>query len=254
MTTGKKIYFASDVHLGAAALTNNLQREKLFVKWLNQVKEDAKAIYLMGDIFDFWFEYKRAVPRGHTRFLGALSEICDSGIEVHFFTGNHDIWVFDYLPKEVGVIVHRDVLRTEINGKKFFLAHGDGLGPYDKGYKMLKKIFTNKFLQWCFARLHPNFAIGIAHKWSSHSRLSDGKVEADHFRGMDKEWLVLFANDILKNEDFDYFVFGHRHCPTNIELDKGARYINTGDWISHFTYAVFDGETMELMNFEKPEA
>jgi len=254
MTTGKKIYFASDVHLGAPALNNNLQREKLFVKWLNQVKEDAKAVYLMGDIFDFWFEYKRAVPRGFTRVLGKLAEICDSGIEVHFFTGNHDIWVFDYLPQELGVIVHHKEVRTEIDGKKFFLAHGDGLGPYDKGYKMLKKIFTNKFLQWCFARLHPNFAIGLALKWSSHSRLSDGKVEADQFRGTDKEWLVLFANETLKNEDFDYFVFGHRHWPSNIKLDKGARYINTGDWISHFTYAVFDGENMELMNFEKPEA
>ncbi|RZT97131.1 UDP-2,3-diacylglucosamine hydrolase [Ancylomarina subtilis] len=254
MTTRKKIYFASDVHLGAPALNNNLEREKLFVKWLNQVKKDAKAIYLMGDIFDFWFEYRKAVPRGFTRFLGTLAEICDSGIEVHFFTGNHDIWVFDYLPQEIGVIVHHDVIKTEIYGKKFFLAHGDGLGPHDKGYKMLKKIFTNKFLQWAFARLHPNFAIGIAHKWSSHSRLSDGKVEADQFRGTDKEWLVLFANDILKNEDFDYFVFGHRHWPSDIQLDKNARYINTGDWISHFTYAVFDGESMELKNFEKPEA
>jgi len=254
MTTGKKIYFASDVHLGAPALKNNFQREKLFVKWLNQVKEDAKAIYLMGDIFDFWFEYKRAVPRGFTRVLGKLAEICDSGIEVHFFTGNHDIWVFDYLPLETGVIVHRDVVRTEIQGKKFFLAHGDGLGPHDKGYKMLKKIFTNKFLQWAFARLHPNFAIGLALKWSSHSRLSDGKVEADHFRGMDKEWLVHFAKDILKNEDVDYFVFGHRHCPCNIVLNGTSRYINTGDWISHFTYEVFDGETMEVVNFEKPEA
>lgn len=253
MTTGKKIYFASDVHLGAPALNNNLQREKLFVKWLNKVKDDAKAIYLMGDIFDFWFEYKRAVPRGFTRVLGKLAEICDSGIEVHFFTGNHDIWVFDYLPNEIGVIVHRDVVKTEIEGKKFFLAHGDGLGPYDKGYKILKKIFTNKFLQWCFARLHPNFSIGLALKWSSHSRLSDGKVEADQFRGADKEWLVHFAKDILKNEDFDYFVFGHRHWPCNIKLNEKSRYINTGDWISHFTYAVFDGETMELINFEKPE-
>jgi len=253
MTTGKKVYFASDVHLGAPALNNNLQREKLFVKWLNQVKDDAKAIYLMGDIFDFWFEYKRAVPRGFTRVLGKLAEICDSGIEVHFFTGNHDIWVFDYLPNEIGVIVHRDVVRTEIEGKKFFLAHGDGLGPYDKGYKILKKIFTNKFLQWCFARLHPNFSIGLALNWSSHSRLSDGKVEADQFRGTDNEWLVLFAKDILKNEDFDYFVFGHRHWPCNIELNEKSRYINTGDWISHFTYAVFDGEKMELMNFEKPK-
>ncbi len=253
MNRRKKIYFASDVHLGAPALKNNRQREKLFIKWLDQIKNDAKTIYLMGDIFDFWFEYKRVIPRGFTRFFGKMAEICDSGIEVHFFTGNHDIWAFDYLEDELGVIVHHDILKTEIEGKKFFLAHGDALGPYDKGYKILKKVFTNKFLQWCFARLHPNFGIKIAHKWSSYSRLSDGKIEADHFRGVDKEWLVLFANSVLKNEHFDYFVFGHRHWPSNIEIDKGARYINTGDWISHFTYAVFDEGKMELKHFEKPE-
>lgn len=192
MGKSKKIYFASDVHLGAPALHNNREREKLFVKWLNQVKTDAEAIYLMGDIFDFWFEYKRAVPRGFTRVLGKLAEITDSGIEVHFFTGNHDIWIFDYLPNEIGVIVHDDVIKTEIRGKKFFLGHGDGLGPHDKGYKLLKKIFTNRFLQWSFARIHPNFSIWLAHQWSSRSRLRDGKIEADTYRGEEKEWLVIF--------------------------------------------------------------
>lgn len=251
MNNNKKIYFASDVHLGAPALSNNRQREQLFVSWLDRVKNDAESIYLMGDIFDFWFEYKRAVPRGFTRVLGKLAEITDLGITVHFFTGNHDIWVFDYLPSEIGVIVHRDLVKTEIRGKKFFLGHGDGLGPFDKGYKILKKIFTNPILQWGFARIHPNFSIWLAHKWSSHSRLRDGKIEADTFRGEDKEWLVLFAREELKKEHFDYFVFGHRHWPCNIQLNEKSRYINTGDWITHFTYAVFDGETMELKEFEK---
>ncbi|WP_321300032.1 UDP-2,3-diacylglucosamine diphosphatase [Marinifilum fragile] len=252
MSKNKKIYFASDVHLGAPALKNNRERELLFVKWLDTVKTDAEAIYLMGDIFDFWFEYKRAVPRGFTRVLGKLSEITDSGIPVHFFTGNHDIWVFDYLPSETGVIVHRDIVKTELQGKKFFLGHGDGLGPYDKGYKILKKIFTNKFLQWVFARVHPNFAIWLAHNWSGHSRLKNGQIEADTFRGEDKEWLVLYAKDELKKEHFDYFIFGHRHWPCNIDLNGESRYINTGDWVTHFTYAVLDNGVMELKEFEKP--
>ncbi|MGQ1908805.1 UDP-2,3-diacylglucosamine diphosphatase [Marinifilum sp. RC60d5] len=254
MENNKKIYFASDVHLGAPAMNNNREREKLFAKWLDTVKNDAEAIYLMGDIFDFWFEYKRAAPRGFTRVLGKIAEITDSGIPVHFFTGNHDIWVFDYLPAETGVIVHRDIVKTELKGKKFFLGHGDGLGPYDKSYKFLKKIFTNKFLQWAFARLHPNFSFWLAHKWSGHSRLKNGCIEADNFRGVDKEWLVLYANDELKKEHFDYFVFGHRHWPSDIDLNGKSRYINTGDWVTNFTYAVFDGDKMELKEYEKPKA
>ncbi len=250
MTERKKIYFASDVHLGAPVMTNNSERERLFVKWLDTVKKDAGAIYLLGDIFDFWFEYKRVVPRGFTRFLGKIAEITDSGIPVHFFTGNHDIWVFDYLPNELGVIVHRDIVKTELGGKKFFIAHGDGLGPFDKGYKFLKKIFTNKFLQWCFARLHPNFGIWLAVKWSGHSRLKNGMIAADEFRGDDKEWLVLYAKEELKKEHFDYFVFGHRHIPCSIDLGNNSRYINTGDWVTNFTYAVFDGGNMELCKFE----
>lgn len=245
----KKIYFASDVHLGAPALHNNKERELHFVKWLDQIKNDAEAIFLMGDIFDFWFEYKSVVPRGFTRVLGKIAEITDSGIPVHFFTGNHDIWVFDYLPKEIGVSVHREIWKTELMGKKFFLGHGDGLGPFDRPYRILKKIFTNKFLQWAFARIHPNFAIWLAHKWSGHSRLKDGKVEADSFRGEDKEWLVLFAKEELKKEHYDFFVFGHRHWPCNIQLNEKSRYINTGDWVTHFTYAVFDGEKMEVLNY-----
>ena len=248
----KKIYFASDVHLGAPAMANNREREKLFVKWLDQVKVDAEEIYLMGDIFDFWFEYKRAVPSGFTRVLVKIAEITDSGIPVHFFTGNHDIWVFDYLAEETGVIVHRDIVKTELNGKKFFLGHGDGLGPYDKSYKLLKKIFTSPFLQWSFARIHPNFGIWLALKWSGKSRLSNGMVEADNFRGVDKEWLVLYAKDELTKEHFDFFVFGHRHWPCDIDLNGKSRYINTGDWVTNFTYAVFDGENMELKQFEKP--
>ncbi len=250
MESKKKIYFASDVHLGAPALHNNRERELLFASWLDEVKKDAESIFLLGDIFDFWFEYKRVVPRGFTRILGKLAEITDSGIPVHFFTGNHDIWVFDYLPKEIGVQVHRDILKTNLHGKRFFIGHGDGLGTHDKGYKFLKKIFTNKFLQWAFARLHPNFAIWLAHKWSGHSRLKNGGLEAENFRGNDKEHLIIYAKNELQKEHFDYFIFGHRHRACNVQLNETSQYINTGDWITHFSYAVFNGESVKLKKFK----
>lgn len=247
----KKIYFASDVHLGAPALNNNRERELLFVSWLDSIKNKADKLFLMGDVFDFWFEYKKAVPRGHTRFLGKLSELSDLGVDIHFFTGNHDFWVFDYLQNECGLTVHYQPEKTELYGKKFFLGHGDGLGNYDKGYKILKKIFTNRFLQWCFHRLHPNFGIWLALKWSKQSRLKDnGTVEAEEFRGEDNEWLVLFSKDVLKAEYFDYFIFGHRHCPADITIGENSRYINLGDWITHFTYAVYDGNAVKLLKYD----
>jgi len=248
----KKIYFASDVHLGAPALNNNRERENLFVQWLDSIKHSTEKLYLLGDIFDFWFEYKRTVPRGHTRFLGKLSELSDLGVEIHFFTGNHDFWTFDYLKNECGITIHHNTEIINLKGKKFFLGHGDGLGNYDKGYKILKKIFNNKFLQWCFHHIHPNIGIWIAHKWSEHSRLKEnGKVEADAFRGEDKEWLILFSKDELKKEHYDYFIFGHRHYPVDIKIGNNTRYINLGDWITHFTYAVFDGDKLELVHHKK---
>lgn len=247
MKTRTKIYFASDVHLGLPDYEKSREREKLFVKWLSQVSKDAKEIYLMGDIFDFWFEYKKVVPRGFTRLLGKISEITDAGIPIHFFTGNHDLWIFDYLPNETGVILHKNPIEKSFNGKKFYLAHGDGLGPYDKGYKLLKIVFTSKTLQWLFARLHPNFALALAHSWSRSRRYI--MIEADDFRGEEKEWLLLYAKDILKKQHFDYMIFGHRHIAINIEIGDKCRYINLGDWISKFTYGVFDGNTFELKKF-----
>lgn len=248
MKNRTKIYFASDAHLGLPNYEKSKERERHFVKWLTQVSKDAKEIYLMGDIFDFWFEYKRVVPRGFTRLLGKISEITDAGIPIHFFTGNHDLWVFDYLPNETGVILHKNPIEKSFNGKKFYLAHGDGLGPYDKGYKLLKIIFTSKTLQWLFARIHPNLALAFAHSWSRTSRYAKG-IEADDFKGEDKEWLVLYAKDILKKQHYDYMIFGHRHLAINIEIGDNCRYINLGEWISKFTYGVFDGNTFELKKF-----
>ncbi len=244
-----KIYFVSDVHLGASALNNNVEREKRFVSWLDKIKEDASEIFLMGDIFDYWFEYRKVVPRGFTRTLGKIAEIVDSGIKVHFFTGNHDIWVFDYLPAELGVQVHKKEMRVSFSGKNFFLAHGDGLDPFDKGYHFLKKIFTNRFFQWAFARIHPNLGVSMAHNWSKNSRLTKGMGEG--FKGEEKEGLYVFAKETLKREDIDFFIFGHRHLLLDLPMNKKTRYINLGDWISHFSYGVFDGEKFELKTFKQ---
>jgi UDP-2,3-diacylglucosamine hydrolase len=244
----KKIYFISDVHLGAPALDNNRKRELLFAEWLDFIKDDAAALFLLGDIFDFWFEYRKVVPRGFTRILGRLADMSDKGIPVHFFNGNHDLWVFDYLPGEIGLIVHPDEYITELNGKKFYMAHGDGLDPHDKGYLLMKKIFSSKTLQWIFSRLHPNFAIHIAHQWSKASRLSktESKKEFDY----KNENMYKFADNFLNKEQIDYFVFGHRHRLADLELKNNARLILLGDWITNFSYGVFDGERMTLAKFK----
>jgi UDP-2,3-diacylglucosamine hydrolase len=243
----KKIYFVSDVHLGAPALKNNSEREKHFAKWLDTIRDDAAELYLMGDIFDFWFEYRKVVPRGFTRVLGRLADMSDQGISIHFFAGNHDLWVFDYLPKEIGLTLHRNELVTEIHGKKFFLAHGDGLDPTDKGYLFLKKIFINKKLQWVFARLHPNFAFHLAHRWSKSSRLT--KLNRQEEFKVKNESMFKFAENYLEKEWIDYFIFGHRHRVAEVEIKNNSRMILLGDWISNFSYGVFDGEKVVLNNF-----
>ncbi len=252
LENGKKIYFASDLHLGAPNYEESLKRERHFVKWLEEIRHDAAEIYIVGDLFDFWFEYKKAVPRGFVRVLGKLAEIVDSGIPVHMFTGNHDMWIFDYLPKEIGVTLYRKPIEREWGGKKFLIGHGDGLGPGDHGYKFIKKVFSNPFLQWSFARLHPNFGIGLADYFSKKSRAKTGDDDAI-FLGEENEWLVIYCKEVLKKEHFDYFIFGHRHLPLNIELQPDSRYINLGDWIQYFTYGVFDGKTMELKDYPFPK-
>lgn len=244
----KKIYFASDFHLGVPTPEASLQREKKLVRWLDAIQADAEEIFLVGDIFDFWFEYKTAVPRGYTRLLGKLSELHDKGIVVHVFTGNHDMWIFDYLPSECGVTIHREPVHRVWNGKRFFIGHGDGLGPGDHGYKFIKKVFANPVCQWLFARLHPNFGIGLANYFSRRSR----KITGDHdktFLGEENEWLVLFAKDILKREHFDYFIFGHRHLRMRIELNEKSVYYNLGEWISESPYGCFDGKEFTMHQF-----
>ena len=249
MKQGKKIYFASDFHLGVPDYESSLKREKRLVRWLDQIKGDAEEIWLLGDLFDFWFEYKTVVPRGYVRFLGKLAEISDSGIPIHIFTGNHDMWIFDYLPKESGVILHKEPLTRIWNEKKFFIGHGDGLGPGDHGYKFIKKVFANKLCQWLFKWIHPDVGIGIANFFSAKSRVANDEYDKVYL-GDDKEWLAIYAKGILENEHFNYFIFGHRHLPIDIEVGTDSRYINLGEWIKYNTYAIFDGENLLMKSFE----
>ncbi|MEC8610384.1 MAG: UDP-2,3-diacylglucosamine diphosphatase [Bacteroidota bacterium] len=242
-----KIYFASDLHLGVPNKEKSLEREKLFVKWLDEIKHDATALFLVGDVFDFWFEYKKVVPRGYVRLLGKLAELSDLGLPIHFFTGNHDMWVFDYFEKELNISVYHEPIQIELEGKTFFIGHGDGLGPKDLGYKLLKKLFSNKLCQWLFARIHPNLGISIAQYWSKKSRIANGEKD-EAFLGED-EWLTQFCKHKLKTTKINYFVFGHRHLPLCIELGNQSTYINLGEWVNYNSYAVFDGEKLELKYF-----
>ena len=243
----KKIYFASDCHLGVPDYASSLVREKIFVKWLDTIKADAAELYLLGDIFDFWFEYRHVVPKGYIRLLGKLAELSDAGIIIHYFTGNHDMWMHGYLPKEMKIQIYRAPVERELNGRKFYMGHGDGIGPADYGYKFIKKVFSNKVCQWLFARLHPNFGIGLARYLSNTSRISRGDSD-EVFLGEEKERLMQFVKEHEKLKHFDYYIFGHRHLPLDLEIGN-SHYINLGDWISHFSYAVWDGEMLELLNF-----
>lgn len=249
MSNKSNIYFASDFHLGIPNYEKSLVREKKIVAWLSEIQKDASEIYLMGDLFDFWFEYKSVVPKGFVRLLGKIAELTDAGIKINIFTGNHDMWMFDYLEKELNVTIHRAPITREYTGKKFYIAHGDGLGPGDHGYKFIKKIFANKFCQWAFARLHPNFSFAIANYFSGKSRLANGTTD-EKFLGEENEWLVIYSKEILKNNFHDYFIYGHRHLPLEIKLNEKSTYINLGDWLQYFTYAVFDGNKIELKEFK----
>ncbi|TDQ76967.1 UDP-2,3-diacylglucosamine diphosphatase [Sphingobacterium yanglingense] len=247
MQIAKKIYFASDFHLGSYPKEQSEIREREIVKWLDHIKQDASELYLVGDVFDFWFEYSTVVPKGYIRFLGKLAELADAGIKITLFKGNHDMWMFGYLKKEIGATIIDNELILDLNGKSCYIHHGDGLGPGDKKYKILKKIFRSSFCQWLFARLHPNLGIGIAQRWSKHSRISNNNDEK--FLGEDREWLIQYANDILHTQHYDYFIFGHRHFPYEIELRKDSKIINLGEWINYYTYAVWDGQTLNLQRW-----
>ena len=244
----EKLYFLSDFHLGIPDAESSLVREKKIVDFLDQASKDATEIYILGDLFDFWFEYKTAVPRGFVRLFGKIAEITDSGIPVHLFIGNHDMWIFDYIPSELGVDLYRQPIDKVYYGKKFRIGHGDGLGPGDRGYKFIKSVFRNKVCQWLFARFHPNFGIGLANFWSGRSRKKNWDNDRK-WNGSDKEFLVQYCKQELAKEHTDYFIFGHRHLPIDMEVGQNSRYLNLGDWISHFTYAVFDGKELVLRSF-----
>jgi len=245
---GNKIYFASDFHLGTGSYVSVREREDRLVRWLDMIKADAAEIYLMGDVFDFWFEYATVVPKGYIRFLGKLSQLADAGIKITLFKGNHDMWMFDYFEKELGATIISNELEIERNGKKFFLHHGDGLGPGDAMYKVLKKVFRSKLSQWLFARLHPNFGVGIANYWSRKSRIAGETNEVR--KSLEKEWLVTYSQEVLTHKFYDYVIFGHRHLPLDIQLNEKSRYINLGEWVNYNSYAVFDGEELTLRYFE----
>jgi len=245
---GKKIYFASDNHLGAPTKDASAPREKKFVAWLDDIKQDAAAIFLLGDLFDFWFEYITVVPKGFTRTLGKLAEISDSGIPVYFFVGNHDLWMDDYFKTELNIPVFHQPEDFVFNNKTFFIGHGDGLGPADKGYKRMKKVFTNPFFKWLFRWVHPDIGMRIAQYLSVKNKLISGDDDAK-FLGEENEWLAQYSQKKLEEKHRDFFIFGHRHLPLEIELNPSSKYINLGDWIGYYTYGVFDGDKMELKNY-----
>jgi UDP-2,3-diacylglucosamine hydrolase len=244
-----KIYFLSDFHLGAPDAATSLEREKKIVAFLEHIRHDAAEIFLLGDMFDFWYEYKKAVPKGYVRILGKLAELTDAGIPVHFFVGNHDMWMRGYFEQELNIPVYHQPKVFVRNGKRLYIGHGDGLGPGDHGYKFIKKIFRNPLCQWLFGLLHPTVGIGIANYFSRKSRQKTGSSD-EHFLGEDNEWLVIYAKEVLQKEHFDFFIFGHRHLPLDIQVGPQSRYINLGDWIRTFTYAVLDGSNMQLLHWQ----
>lgn len=246
---GKKIYFSSDNHLGAPTRVESLPREKIFVKWLDSIKNDAEVIFLLGDLFDFWFEYRTVVPKGFVRVLGKLAELRDSGIQIHFFVGNHDLWMHDYFETELNIPVYHEPKEFIFNNKHFLIGHGDGKGPGDKGYKRMKKVFTNPFSKWLFRWLHPDIGVRVAQHLSVKNKLISGD-EDKQFLGEEQEWLAQYSKRKLETKHFDYFVFGHRHLPMEIKVGENATYFNLGDWINHYTYGVFDGEKFELKTFQ----
>jgi UDP-2,3-diacylglucosamine hydrolase len=245
LTTNKNIYFASDQHFGAPDFKKSKTREAKFVAWLDSIKNNASALFLLGDLFDFWFEYKKAVPKGFIRVLGKLAELKDSGVEIYFFVGNHDLWMNNYFQEELNIPVYHKPKEFVFNNKVFLIGHGDGLGPGDKGYKRMKKVFTNPVSKWLFRWLHPDIGIRLAQYLSVKNKLISGEEDVK-FQGAENEWLVQYCKKKLSEKNYQYFVFGHRHLPLEITLTENAKYVNTGDWITHFSYALFNGDQLVL--------
>ena len=244
--TDKKVYFASDFHLGTPSPDESLIREKKIINWLEKISSDAQYIFLLGDLFDFWFEYSKVIPKGFVRFQGKLAELCDRGIQIHIFPGNHDMWMFNYFQKELGVKIHHTPISFEIGETKFHVGHGDGLGPGDNGYKFILKVFRSPIAQWLFKILPPVIGIGFAQKWSASSRLSNIS-KGEEFKGKDKEYLYQYSDLTEKTKHHDFYIFGHRHLLLDIEISPNSRYINLGEWVTDSNYASFDGNDFLLL-------
>jgi UDP-2,3-diacylglucosamine hydrolase len=250
----KKVYFLSDAHLGSRGIPHGRTQERRLVNFLDSIKYNAAAVYLLGDMFDFWYEFKLVVPKGYTRFLGKISELTDMGVEVHFFIGNHDIWCGDYLEKECGMILHRQPYTCEIYGKEFFLAHGDGLGDEDRKFRFLRSLFRNKFLQCMFSALHPRWSVDLGLEWAKHSRLKREDGKEPPYMGENKEYLVRYSKSYLHTHpNINFFIFGHRHIELDLMLSRTARIIILGDWIRQFTYVEFDGQQLSMNNYIEGE-
>ena len=248
VTPDKKIYFLSDFHLGAPDAATSLIREKKIIRFLDEISSTAAAIYILGDIFDFWYEYKNVVPKGYIRLLAKLAELTDAGIPIQVFIGNHDMWMSGYFEQELNIPVYHEPQIFTFNNKHFYIAHGDGLGPGDNGYKFIKKVFRNPICKWLFGWIHPDIGIAIANYFSKKSRQKTGSSD-EQFLGEENEWLIIYSKELIKKEQFDFLIFGHRHLPIDIRLSEHSRYINLGDWITHFTYAEFDGNEVKLCKY-----
>jgi len=253
LNSGKKIFFASDFHLGLLTSTKEREkeREKKIISWLDSIEEEAQVLFLVGDIFDFWFEYKHAIPKGFTRFFGKIATMADKGIEIYFFTGNHDLWMFKYLQLELGITVYYDPIELKINGNKMYVGHGDGLGPGDNYYKFLKKIFTNPVAHWMFKWVHPDIGIGFAKRWSKHSRISKGEPDENYLG--DEEYLIQFCKSQESENHHDYYIFGHRHLPLEVDINNISKYFNLGEWVKSCTFGVFDGTSFQLKTYNQEQ-
>jgi UDP-2,3-diacylglucosamine hydrolase len=244
------IVFASDFHLGIDCNRTSKERELIICDWMDSIKETTKELYLLGDIFDYWYEYKRTIPRGFSDFLAKLKELQKLGIKIHFFTGNHDMWMFDYFTKEYGIKVHKQPIQLNLDNKKFFIGHGDGLGPGDHVYKVIKKIFSNRICQILFSIIHPTLALQLMKKLSQRDAKKYTRPQAYE---PDKEWLITFAKEKNLETHSDFYIFGHRHIVYDHKLSDGARVLNLGDWISYFSYIEWDGTNLDVKFFKEPE-
>ena len=244
---GKKIYFASDFHLGSPNKTQSKSREEKIISWLDSIKDDCHSLFLLGDIFDFWFEYQYVVPKGFVRFQSKLAEFTDNGIPVYMFTGNHDMWMFDYFEEELGVKIYRKEIELITENHIFLLGHGDGLGPKDYGYKFFRLFFHSKICQWLFGVLNPNIGIGIAKSWSNSSR-KKGNGKEDSFLG-DQEWILQHCREQESMKHRDYYIYGHRHLVIDTKVNKTSKYINLGAWYSDCNYAEYNSEKIRLIKY-----